>query len=239
MTFTGITSDPRSTITNDKWRSYDSFFLWPATTTNRMHRAVPAWPQAPARRPPRCSTATTSPPFSTTCWGCWRQQVLQGRRGDDHPHFNHTSITTTNSTPFPDGKQSTCSLPHHHQAMIPPKSRRHRLALRARYLEAALCAAQCSFQQGDANGSRGARAHHPRNGPASRRASAGEGLRRAHDPRAQRLGAVLDALARLHMVRRCRRSCTTAHGGRCRGTRTSPLPGRSARSGFTPQQRHG
>ena len=65
MTFTGIPSDPRSTMTNEEWRinatpSYDSVFLWPATTTNRMHRARMAASTRRPRSPSRCGTATTS-----------------------------------------------------------------------------------------------------------------------------------------------------------------------------------
>ncbi len=51
MTFTDIPSDSRSTLTNEEWRttpSYDLVSLWPATTTNRLHRARMA---ASSRRP--------------------------------------------------------------------------------------------------------------------------------------------------------------------------------------------
>jgi hypothetical protein len=41
MTFTGIPSEPRSSMTNEEWRINTQLRLslfWPATTTNRMHK---------------------------------------------------------------------------------------------------------------------------------------------------------------------------------------------------------
>ena len=132
VTFTGIPSDPRSTMTNEEWRinaqaptrSSSGQIPQPPACT------MPAWLQAPADQAARQGAVRLLPRDRPPQGEPGQEVAAQGRQGDDHPPLQHPHEHHGDQGQALHGRQASRHPPlrhHHHRQPGGPElaSRRH------------------------------------------------------------------------------------------------------------------